>query len=265
MTDLLKKVTPLFRDHVFAGRSLLFLEKVDSTNLLCLRTQELLAMPGLLVHAAEQTNGIGRMGRHWEAGESNHLFCSFIIHPEAHPENTPIITLLSGLAVHNALTGLGCGNLSIKWPNDILISGKKVAGILCQSKGLSGTKLAVVVGIGVNVCGTALQFPQELRQKATTLVEQGIAVEVESLRNEIAKSLEGVLIRFHAGKVMGLIDEWSSKALCIGRMIRFKNEGKDLTGTIIGIDHRGRLLVQGDSNTIYKVVSGEIDFAYDHL
>jgi len=203
------------------------------------------------------------MGRQWEGGASNHLFCSFIYHPENNSQKIPVITLLAGLALYDALRSLGATNLSIKWPNDILISGRKVAGILCQSKPVSPTNLAVVIGIGVNVQGDSMQFPRKLQKKATTLEEQGMNVAVNSVRDEIARCLETVLVRFHSGQLKAILDEWTNKALCIGRMIRFQNKGKEQIGKITGVDMSGRLLVLGHDDRVYKVESGEIDFAYD--
>ncbi len=261
MTDLVDRIKPFFRDHVHAGRSLLFLEEIDSTNLLCLRTKGLLERQGLVVTASRQTGGIGRMGRRWEQGTLEHLFCSFVLHPGDKIKNIPTITLLTGLSVYRTIKALGVPDISIKWPNDILISGRKVSGILCQSRRLN-EKVVVVAGIGVNVDGDSRQFSDSLHKKAITLSEQGISTSPQSLLERITLELEQILLRAYAGKISGLIEEWVDCSLCIGKKIRFLRNGVYRFGEIVSVDDLGALIVKEEGGSISRVVSGEIDHEY---
>ncbi len=261
MTDLVDKIKPFFRDHVHAGRSLLFLEETDSTNLLCLRNPALLGKRGLVVRASRQTAGIGRMGRRWEQGAFRHLFCSFVLYPGSEIKNLPTVTLLAGLSVYRAIKAMGAQDISIKWPNDILISGRKVSGILCQSRRLD-EKMVVVAGIGVNVEGDSRQFSGPLHEKATTLKEQGISTSPQSLLKKITLELEQILLSAHAGKISGLIEEWVDCSLCIGKRISFVRDGALRVGKIVSVDDLGALIVKEQVGNISRVISGEIDHEY---
>ena len=211
--------------------------------------------------ASRQTAGIGRMGRKWEQGDSGHLFCSFVLHPGEEIKNIPTVTLLTGLSVYRAIKSLGVPDISIKWPNDILVSGKKVSGILCQSIRLN-KKMVIVAGIGVNVKGDFRQFSDSLHKKATTLSELGISTSTQILLENITLALEQIFLSAHAGKISDLIKEWVDCSLCIGKRIRFLKDGALRVGKIVSVDDLGALIVKEEGGNISKVVSGEIDHEY---
>ncbi len=237
------------------------MEETDSTNLLCLRTPEIIERNGLVVTAARQTSGIGRLGRRWEQGSSGNLCCSFVIHPEIKMAYVPAITLFAGLSILKTIRALGAVDTSIKWPNDVLVGGRKVSGILCQSR-YTGEKMVVVAGIGVNVAGDCGQFHSSLRNKATTLAEHGIEVDRQGLLEEIARQLEDILVRASKGEIRAILGEWTREAKCIGRAIRFANGKSFSAGVIEAVDDKGRLVVKAPSGRIYKVQSGHMDFDY---
>ena len=253
-------ITPLFRDHSFAGRSLIFFDSLDSTNLFLLNRPELLKKKGLVVAARRQTAGIGRKGRKWEEGCGRHLFCSFVVHHGLPASFVPSITLIGGLSVYEALSSIGTRGLSIKWPNDILINGKKACGILCQSAPLEDVN-AIIMGIGINISGDSSQFSRSLHEKATTLEENGIKITRLELLKAISKKLEKNLGVVHkeAG-LPRLISRWEKASDSIGKRVRFlKNGGLD-TGTVSGIDTCGALIVRTEAGKILKVESGEIEY-----
>ena len=252
-------MTPLFRDHSFAGRSLIFFERLDSTNLFLLRHPELFEEKGLVVAAKRQSAGIGRMGRRWEEGSGRHLFCSFVVHPRLPSGFTSSITLIGGLSVHEALLGIGARGLNIKWPNDILLSGKKVCGILCQRPPVKETK-AVILGIGVNISGNSSQFSKNLQNKATTLEEHGIRIKRLELLRAICKELEKNLKIAHEEGLSLLLSRWKRASDSIGKRVRFFKDGDFDIGTILDIDTCGALMVRTDTGKIIKVESGEIEY-----
>jgi len=258
------RIKPFLRDHVYAGRSLIFLKEIDSTNRFCLREKELLECPGLVVRAQKQSAGIGRMGRRWEQGEGNHLFSSFILRPPPRMERIPTMTLLCGLALLRTIKGLGLNNrVSIKWPNDILLNGKKVSGILCQSTTVDKNKKIIVAGIGVNVGGNANQFSNELINKATTLEEQGITITPGKLLEHIAVQLERIMQDVSKGHLSKLLDEWVQNSMCLGKTIIFHENDRKLRGIITSIDEYGRLIVRDIYGAFHLVESGEINYHYD--
>jgi len=263
LTSFKELIKPFLRDHVFAGRSLLFLEEVDSTNRLCMSNPELLKCPGLVVHAKRQTRGMGRMGRKWEQGQGEHLFCSFVLEPPSAIQYPPTLTLLCGLGVSRALKKLGLSDreVSIKWPNDILVGKQKVSGILCQAATVNDRSV-IVAGIGVNLKGNASQFSKELSKKVTTLEEHGLYVTAERLLKVLSVEIEKILQDVDQGNIDILLHQWIQEAMCIGRQIYFEKQGRHINGTITGLDSVGRLIVKEGNGKIHVVDSGEIDFDY---
>ncbi len=262
--DFKSLIRPYFRGHAYVGRSLIFFDEIHSTNLFLLENQELLKINALVVHAKKQTRGIGRKGRKWEQGDKEHLFCSFVIHHQNKRIKTiSSYPLIIGLCVYDALKGLNCKNLSLKWPNDVLLNGKKVSGILCQSRPLSDGKTVVIAGIGVNIGGSCKQFSNELKNKATTLEEHGIKISANKLLAEITKALESIFSQIEHKGMQYIFNRWEKASNSIGCKIKFIEDGKELYGKILGLDDIGRLRVLHlESSKVYIVESGEIDFKY---
>ncbi|RUM93304.1 MAG: biotin--[acetyl-CoA-carboxylase] ligase, partial [Thermodesulfatator sp.] len=202
------KIRDLNRNRTFAGRFLLHFDSLDSTNDYCLKNISVLQKPGLVVVADRQTQGRGSRGRTWEPGKGEHLFCSFVIHPEIRQEFIPSMTLFAGLAVFRAISSLGITQASIKWPNDILIAEKKVCGILCESR-ITPEMKAVVAGIGINISGGPEQFPESLREKVTTLSKHGIQITNIELVDLIAGKLDEILAGIKSSSALNAIfQDW---------------------------------------------------------
>ena len=252
-------ITPLFRDHSFAGRSLIFFDSLDSTNLFLLKHPELLKKAGLVVATKRQTAGIGRKGRKWEEGCGRHLCCSFVVHSRLPSSFISSITLIGGLSVYEALLRIGAKGLSIKWPNDILINGKKVCGILCQKPTIEDVD-AIIIGIGVNISGDSSQFSKNLHKKATTLEENGIKITRHELLKTVSKKLEENLRVAHKDGLTPLISRWKEASDSIGKRVRFLKNGDSSAGTILDIDFDGALIVRTDADKILRVESGEIEY-----
>ncbi len=262
MTDasIIDNIVELDGNRTYAGRFLLHLDQVESTNTLCLEKDLLLRKAGLVVLADRQTGGRGSRGRTWEAGSGRHLFCSFVIHPDVDTVFFPCMTLLAGLAVFNALESAGAGDLSIKWPNDVLIGGRKVGGILCESRITSGLK-AVVKGIGINISGTADQFPAGLRSKAITLSQCGIKVSRHELLEFISRELDAVLLGAREPKgLKRIFRNWQKASSSIGKEVHFNVGNGEETGLIEGIDDLGRLLVRMPTGRLVPIQSGRVDY-----
>ncbi|PCI27124.1 MAG: biotin--[acetyl-CoA-carboxylase] ligase, partial [SAR324 cluster bacterium] len=124
-------------ERCLVGKELILFESIDSTNTWLLNQDELLPEKGLVICSKRQTAGRGTHQRKWDGGNQDHLYCSLLIHPQLDPKYLPATTLLVGLGVYKAMAAFGLKDLSIKWPNDLLIAGKKVCGILCEVKFLS--------------------------------------------------------------------------------------------------------------------------------
>ena len=243
----------------FAGRRFLRLETVDSTNTFCLENPDIMATPGLVVYADRQLAGRGRMGRAWCQGPEGNLSASFVIHPDLPPSIIPSITICTGLAVYRTLKGLGVRGGTLKWPNDVLVSGKKVCGILCESI-FYNKKITVIAGVGINIYGNIEQFSNELSKTLTTLEACGVETDRDSLLSAVTLRLDEVITELHRGSAPALFREWESASCSVGRNVQFLVDGARLQGTIVGLDDMGRLIVQNKEGKLHTVVSGEVEY-----
>jgi len=235
--------------------------KVDSTNLVALRLGHQGEPHGALVIAEEQVAGRGQAGRAWHSEKSAGIYVTVLLRPEIPPMQAPLLTLLAGLAVHAAIaeqTGL---QADIRWPNDVLLGGKKVCGILTEMHAEPGRVHFVVVGIGLNVNNESL--PRELAATATSLrLHGGRAVSRIELLAKLLRHLErdyNQFVRDGAAPVLRRFAQVSSYAQ--GRRVRITNGRESFSGTTAGLEPNGMLRVQLDDGTVQAVISGRVSEA----
>jgi BirA family transcriptional regulator, biotin operon repressor / biotin---[acetyl-CoA-carboxylase] ligase len=241
------------------GRELVHLASTASTNDVALARARAGAAPGLVVIADEQSQGRGRQGRSWHSPAAGNLYLSAVVKPPASPGLAPPLTLAAGIAVCDALNSLGCG-ASIKWPNDVLISGKKVAGILTETATRGERLEAVVIGVGVNVNGTSL--PPELAPIATSVrLALGRAVDRDALAAELLGRLELWLDCHEAEGAAAIARAWKERSMVIGRRVNVVVDGHPLAGDAVDLDGEGALLVDVPSRGVVRVVAGEVTIA----
>lgn len=157
-------------DTKWAGKTVHFAKETDSTNSWIKRLAKDGAEHGTLAVAEFQSAGRGRFDRRWEAPEGSSIMMTLLLRPEFSPQYASMLTLVMGMAVAQAAEELGF-NVSIKWPNDIVISKKKICGILTEM-GTNGVKINyVLIGVGINV--NLKEFPEEMQDKATSLILEG--------------------------------------------------------------------------------------------
>lgn len=232
--------------------------KVDSTNLVALRLGHQGEPHGALVIAEEQVAGRGQAGRAWHSEKSSGIYVTALLRPEIPPMDAPLITLMTGLAVHAAIAEQTALQADIRWPNDVLLNGKKVCGILTEMHAEPGRIHFVVVGIGLNVNNESL--PKELAAAATSLrIEGGRAVSRIELLAKLLWHLERDYNRFlreGAPPVLRRFAEVSSYAE--GRRVRISNGRESFTGTTAGLEPNGMLRVRRDDGRIAAVISGRV-------
>jgi BirA family biotin operon repressor/biotin-[acetyl-CoA-carboxylase] ligase len=211
---------------------------------------------GTVVIAEEQTAGRGRMGRTWQGDPHQNLTFSLVLRPKSEPSSINLLPLYVGVAVAEAIeleTGL---EVVCKWPNDILVNGKKAAGILIEGS-LKETSIDfVVVGIGVNV--NQKTFPPEIAPKATSLGnESGREISRESLFRQILLSLERHYQSMKTNGVEHVISLWSSRSSMIGRQVSVDQNGSIFTGVVKGLDGHGALLLDRDGMDV-ALLAGDV-------
>lgn len=242
------------------GRQLVCLPETASTNADAFRLAEEGAEEGAVVISDAQSGGKGRRGRVWESPAGVNLYCSVVLRPAIMPHEAPQLTFLSAVAVARAIEGTTALKPEIKWPNDLLIKGRKVAGLLNEMSAETDGINFVILGIGVNLNMTAAQFPADVRTPATSLLlEQGRPVN----RVQFAAAMLGELDRLYADFLrhgFGPVrDEWQQRCNANGREVVVSEAGVDtVRGMFHGIDGDGALLVRFPDGMVERILSGDV-------
>ena len=239
------------------GKDLIFLDTVSSTNDYLKALADDGCKNGTAVTSREQTKGKGRLGRKWVSEKDQNIILSFMLQPQITPNKCLTITHLAGLSLCNAIrdfTGLDC---KIKWPNDIIIGNKKLAGILTEMKSSAGKIDYVIVGIGINV--EQKIFPEEISHKATSIIlETEKAIDKNDLFVHILETLEADFIRNNLEMTPSVLAEYTKLCATIGKTVTFSKGNESVCGKAVGIEQNGELIVTIDGGTSYAVGSGEV-------
>jgi len=237
------------------GRELRVLDRVDSTNRAAREWAREGAPHGSAVLAVTQSAGRGRRGRSWVSGEGG-LYCSIVLRPNLATEKVPRLTLVAALAVREAIeqtTGLRAG---IKWPNDVLLHGKKVSGILTELSADAERLEFAVVGIGINVRKTA--FPPEVEEIATSLENEGGMTERPALAAALFGALEDLLDRMEREGFGVVMEEYKRYSLTLGKEVRILGVEGTEEGVVESFDDLGMILLRRKDGSSLRIASGDV-------
>jgi BirA family biotin operon repressor/biotin-[acetyl-CoA-carboxylase] ligase len=239
------------------GKKIHFLTEVASTNTLTMEMAAEGTPEGTVVIAEKQTNGKGRLGRKWISPKGN-LYLSVVLRPNIPMHKAPLITLTGAVAVASAIR-TSCGlKAGIKWPNDILISGKKVSGLLTEMSAEQDRIRHIVLGIGVDVNMEMGELPPEVRRLTTTLAaEAGAKVNRLALLRQVLRDLERWYQKFLNNDI-DVLEEWKKLNVTVGNRITVSGAGEALDGLAQGVDRDGRLILRLDDGTIRTVAAGDV-------
>lgn len=240
------------------GRDVRYMETIDSTNLYARRLGEDGAAEGVLVVADEQTAGKGRSGRHWTTPPGSAIAMSVLLRPRIAPERISMVTLVMGLAVAKAVRELYGLDALIKWPNDVVVNGKKICGILTEMSAELMAVNYIVIGVGIN--SNMKEFPEEIRTTATSIaLELGRDVNRARLIAEVMKHFE-ILYRgfLETSDLSRIMSDYNAILVNIGRRVRVLEPGNEYSAQALGIDRNGRLLVRTDEGAVRDVYAGEV-------
>jgi BirA family biotin operon repressor/biotin-[acetyl-CoA-carboxylase] ligase len=236
-----------------------YYQEVDSTNTIACRLARDGAREGEVVVADAQTRGKGRLDRTWQSPPGTNLYTSTILRPKIEPAMAPQMTLMAGVAVADLLSVFCPGGVSIKWPNDVLLRGKKACGILTEMKTAAGSVDFIIVGIGVNINMNREDFEPSLRETATSLkIETGKAYDRLDLISKQFDFIEKWYKVFLSAGFSGLRDTWLQYADILGKRIKVVYKDEFQTGTVTGIDDDGAILMQGEGGVSQRVIAGDI-------
>lgn len=208
---------------------------------------------GTLVISEVQEGGKGRLGRSWASPEGG-IWMSLILRPGLHPNETAVLTLAAGVAVAEALRQQGL-EATLKWPNDILIDGRKVCGLLAEMSGDMDRVDYMVIGFGINANFPVKKLPRAIREQVTTLEDvQGSPVDRRSLAVSILKTFEGLYLSSDPGAIIG---RWKGLASTLGQRIRITTPKETIQGTALDIGPSGALIIRSDTGEERTVYSGD--------
>ena len=248
------------RKHFRAQRlrgEILHHDVVDSTNRLAIELARGGAAEGTSVVAEKQTAGRGRLGRVWESPPGLNLYLSVVLRPALSPVEVPRLTLAAAVAVADAIVAATGLDPAITWPNDVLLGGRKVAGILTEPEAEAERVRFVVVGIGVNLNSLEIDFPPELRDKATSLaIAAGRGVDRAAFTGALLGTLDEVYGEMLRSGFGGLRARYESFHTLPGRRV-VVGGGRPITGVVRGIDEAGALLVE-TADGVERILSGEV-------
>jgi BirA family biotin operon repressor/biotin-[acetyl-CoA-carboxylase] ligase len=214
---------------------------------------------GVVVFAESQTKGRGRLGRKWISPSRKGLWFSVLLRPDMLPQEATRITIAGATALARAIreqTGL---TAQIKWPNDILISGKKVAGSLTELSAELDHVKYVILGIGLNVNMSLSDFPSDLRKIVTSLrIESGRAIQRAELCAAILRELDRDYTRVCAGKFEAVADEWERLCCTLGHNIGIRIGDRVLHGRAEALDSGGALLLRTEHGRLERIIGGDV-------
>ena len=237
--------------------TVLTFDSLDSTNTEALKQARAGAKEGVAIIARQQTAGRGRHGRTWVSEKDAGLYFSLILKPAIDTRSLPLITLMTGVAVHDTLVGLGIA-ADIKWVNDILVGDKKISGILAETTE-SPDGVAVVVGIGINI--RLSNVPPELADTATSIEEVvGTTPDTSLLTANLTGNISRLydVLRDENGSAT-VLDEWRERSTYYsGKRVRAVLETETVFGVTDGLEPNGALRVRRDDDTIAVIQAGDI-------
>jgi BirA family biotin operon repressor/biotin-[acetyl-CoA-carboxylase] ligase len=213
------------------------------------------ARHGTIVIAQAQRAGRGREGREWQSPPGMGLYLSAVVRPPLPLVDVPPMTLAIGIGLCDAVRAAGV-NATLKWPNDVLVNGKKLAGVLVEAQS-QGTRLeAVVIGIGVNICG---ELPEQVADTAVTLEQAaGAPIDREAFIAALLAHVERWVERYVAMGLEEIIPAWQER-MAIGLVARATVDGTPLTGWVWGLDDDGALLLRDGGGAIHRIRSGDVE------
>ena len=240
----------------WAGKTVHFARETDSTNLWIKRLAKEGASEGTLALAEFQSAGRGRLGRSWEVPEGTSVMMSILLRPKFEPQYAPTLTLVMGMAVAKAVKSLGF-DVSIKWTNDVVVSHKKICGILTEMGVRDGKIDYAVIGVGINV--NIKEFPEEMADKATSLyLESGKEFDRSQIPGLVMEAFEEYYEKFAATcDLSGLKEEYESILANYNQPVRVLAK-EPYEGVARGITDGGELLVEKTDGTIVAVSAGEV-------
>lgn len=257
--DKLETIHFDFDENWLIGKEYIYLDKVDSTNDYA---KKIAAQKpdGSVILAEKQEKGKGRLGRGWNSGYKTGIWMSFILKPDIITSDAVMVTQIAAAAVVKGINEAVDCDAKIKWPNDIVVGNKKVCGILTELSGEIESLNYIIVGIGINVNQNASEFPEEIKDKATSLnIFTGKEVSRKKILISVLSYFDAYYKQFLKNHSLeGIIDVCKDYSATLNKRVRILHNGNESEGKAIGMTERGGLLVEDLHGNISEIISGEV-------
>ena len=260
--DLLlpSEISSLLRTK-WMGKKIHYFNTIDSTNSTAYQLALKGAQEGEVVIGESQEKGRGRLGRKWVSPPFLNLYLSVILRPKIPPHQASLITLMAAVATADAIEKYARLTPSIKWPNDLLLRKRKVAGLLNEIHSETDRIHFVILGMGINLNMDEEGFPREIRAKATSLKrETGRPISRKAFVSVLLEELErwyGIFLKEGGSP---LIKAWKARAQIEGKRVRVTSFGEVLTGRAVDVDSDGALILTTGDGERKRVVAGDIEY-----
>lgn len=261
----------LLRDDLLArlgrtqvvGRDIHVFQETASTNDIVEKLARDGVREGVVVLAESQTRGRGRLGRKWVSPAGRGIWCSVLLRPKLAPLQATRLTILAVVSLARAVHEVTGLDPEIKWPNDLLLSGRKVAGILTEMQAELEQVRHVILGIGVNANLDAGDFPPELRPVATSLkLALGAPMDRAALVVAFLRELDHDYARLCDGRFKELAEEWAGRCSTLGREVCIRVGSREIRGRAESLDDAGALLVRSEHGHLERIIGGEVTLAH---
>ncbi len=246
---------------LLGGRRVHYFEAVESTNTLALAMGRAGEPAGTVLVAETQTQGRGRLGKSWTSPPGTGLYCTLLLRPAIPLPHLARITLAVGLAAALAIDEVSGLVSAIKWPNDVQLQGRKVAGILaeCEMSAEGGWPL-VAIGVGINLSTGLAQFPPELQAKATSLlIASGQLISKGAMLVTLLRRIEQMVGRMEQDDFAGVLKDWRAKDATAEQWLSWlADDGRVVYGMSLGPNQDGQLVIRDETGLCHQIISGDI-------
>jgi len=260
--DLLSeaKLKSVIKTELLANKIYAFWS-VGSTNEFAYSRASQGEMEGTLVIAEQQSKGRGRKFRSWDSPFNKGLWFSLILRPELPASRAGLVPYLAGVSVAQAVENSLSLKSSVKWPNDLLLNGRKYCGILSEVEFENRQIRFIILGIGINVNHKNEDFPAEFREQATSLrIESGLLIDRSQLLAEVIWQLEQNYIIMKQQGFEIIVDNWKKRCPQLGKLVTIVQDDKNFQGIFEQLNDEGCMLLRTQDGQLKKIVAGDITF-----
>ncbi|MFC1670015.1 biotin--[acetyl-CoA-carboxylase] ligase [Spirochaetota bacterium] len=259
--DFIKEIQSKLKTDTFGQGYIFYSESIDSTNIKAKELANEGHQEGTVIIADSQSKGKGRKGRHWFSPGKTGIYMSLILKPPIIPSEAQKITLITAVAIAEVLKYYAGIDVRIKWPNDILVNNKKLAGILTEINTTKDSINYIIVGMGINVNTPLESMPSEIRDIATSiLIETNKEMEKWDIVKVILESFERYYNKFLNNGFADILEEWKRLSQIMGSKIKVDLEKGSIEGEVVEVDKDGFLIIRDSDGNDEKIIAGDVSF-----